>query len=39
MKVIASEREDARLFYDHYRAKVASLGEDQASHSDSKKLE
>jgi hypothetical protein len=28
MKVIAKERETARLFFDHYRSKVASLSEE-----------
>lgn len=37
MRVIAKEREDARVFYDHYRDKTAKL--EKQAQSDSTKIE
>jgi hypothetical protein len=37
MKVAAAERNNSRLFYDHYRGKIAKLQKTHSSTSDSKK--
>ena len=39
MRTTATVREDARVFYDHYRGKVAKLEKGNAQPSDSKKQE